>query len=307
MHSLSTLSGGDWPKGRVGVVSIVGRPNVGKSTLMNAVLEFHLCAVSSKPQTTRQNWRGILTDGESQIIFVDTPGAHQGKTILGEMMLDRVMDGLRDADLILCLSDPTRECGEEDRLVAERVAAVNKPCLLLLNKSDVATDRERKDATEFFQSIITADAFEISAMTKSNLDVVLAEIRRRIPEGPFFYEPGEVTDAFIRDIGAEQIREAALELFAKEIPHSLAVEINEWKEGDKKLRIRATIHVETDSQKRIVVGKNGDKIAAIRRRAIGSLVDLCDTFVNLKLFVKVSKDWRNRRQFLKELGFSGSE
>jgi GTP-binding protein Era len=299
------LSFSQWPKGRVGIVSIVGRPNVGKSTLMNAVLEFHLCAVSAKPQTTRQNWRGILTDKTSQIIFVDTPGAHQGKTILGEMMLDRVMDGLRDADLILCLVDPTRECGAEDKLVAERVAAAKKPCLLIVNKCDVATEVQRTEAKAFFNAIITADTFEISAIKEDNLDAVLTEIRGRLPQGPFFYEPGEVTDAFMRDIGAEQIREAALELFDKEIPHALAVEIDQWKEGPKKIKIQATIHVEQDSQKRIVVGKNGDKIALIRRRAVISLAELCDTFVNLKLFVKVSKDWRNRKSFLKELGFSG--
>lgn len=296
-----------WPSGRVGVVAIVGRPNVGKSTFLNSVLNFRLCAVSSKPQTTRKNWRGVLSDDSSQIIFVDTPGAHVGKTVLGEFMLDNVMDSLRDADVILCLTDPSRSCGDEDQLVAERIGSLNKPVLLLLNKSDITTEEERAETTTFYQEYLEGDVFEISAAENSNLDSVLSAIRERLPEGPFFYDPEEITDAFMRDIAAEQIREAALELLQKEVPHALAIEINKWDEGPKKTTIKATIHVERDSQKRIVVGQNGSMIAAIRRNAVQSLVELCDGRINLNLYVKVSKDWRNRKNFLRNLGLVDNE
>ncbi len=296
----------DWPSGKVGVVVIAGRPNVGKSTFLNSILDYHLCAVASKPQTTRKNWRGIYSDDESQIIFVDTPGAHVGNTKLSEYMLEVIMDGLRDADVILCMADPSRSPGKEDQLLAERVGEVGKATVLLLNKTDLTTVEQRAETREFYLQRLPRDTqvYEICANERKPLMPILDDVKALLPQGPFFYEKDQMTDAFLRDIGAELIRESALELLHKEVPHSIAVEILVWKESPKKLRIEANIHVERDSQKLIVVGKGGSMIKQIQREAIKRLKEICEQRIDLRLFVKVSNDWRNRKSFLRGMGLT---
>ena len=292
------------PTGRVGYVAIVGRPNVGKSTFLNAVLAYHLVAVSDKPQTTRRNWRGILSTADSQIIFIDTPGCHVGRTRLSEAMLKGVQRSLEDADLIVCLTDPTRPPGEEDGLVAERVAAARKPVFLLLNKTDAAAVGARAAMRDFYLAKLgpATQVFEVCTRQRDTLDPVLAAARQALPVGSFFYDPEQVTDSFLRDIGAELVRESLLEHLHEEVPHASAVAIERWQEGDDRVRVEATIYVERDSQKAIVVGHGGQMVKAIRRGAEQRLTAVLGQRATVHLFVKVAPDWRNQPRFLRDHG-----
>ncbi len=293
-----------WPVGNVGYVAVVGRPNVGKSTFLNQALGAHLLAVSAMPQTTRKHWRGILSDERSQIVFIDTPGAHRGKTRLNDHMLDAVDLSLQDADIVLCMADPTREGGEEDQLVAERVAACSKPVLLLINKCDEAPAEAQDAAIAFFEERLVKPAkiFRLSALKGEGVAAVITYLRKTLPKGPFFFPPDQTMDAFERDIGSEIIREAALGLLHDEVPHALAVEILQWQEAGKRLKIDANLHVERETQKGIVVGKGGAMINEIRRQAERSLKLWLERHIALRLHVKVAKDWRNRDGFMREHG-----
>lgn len=296
----------DWPTGRVGLVTIVGRPNVGKSTFLNHALRYHLAAVSARPQTTRRHWRGVLSDDESQIIFIDTPGVHDGKTKLGDAMLASVSRSLDDADVIVCIVDPSRECGAEDELVADRIGGRSTPVVLALNKSDITTLEQRDAATTFYCQHLKGEVTpsSISALSGEGTDELIQRIRNLLPYGPFFYPLDHLTDAVERDIGAEMIREAALEKLFDEVPHALAVCVDTWKDTGKRLRIGATIFVERESQKGIVVGRSGAMIQAIRRDAVQRLRELVDGHVDLRLYVKVAEGWRNRSSFLREHGLA---
>jgi GTP-binding protein Era len=296
----------NWPTGKVGVVAIVGRPNVGKSTFLNRVLDYRLTAVSSRPQTTRQRWRGILSDASSQIIFVDTPGVHAGKTRLGEAMLGAVSGALKDADVAVLICDPGREPGAEDALTAEQLADIQAPLLLVLNKSDTTDEKSREASRVFYLERLgdVAGVLEISALNGNNCEALLELIREQLPSGPFFYDPEQITDAFERDIAAEMIREAALQLLYREVPHALAVEIVKWKENGPKLRVDATIYVERDSQKPIIIGDGGEMLNQIRRDAVNTLRESRDQRIDLRLHVKVAPDWRNKSSFLKGLGLT---
>jgi GTP-binding protein Era len=295
---------GPWPTGKVGYVAIVGRPNVGKSTFLNATLGYHLAAVSSRPQTTRRRWRGILSDDESQIIFLDTPGVHEQNTQLGNFMLHAVARSLEDADVVLCICDATREPGEEDEMVIERVAAAKQPVILAVNKIDEATPTQQKEIAAAYQAGIpdVIAQFGISALQETNLDAILAMIRDKLPSGPYFYPPDQITDAFERDIGAEIIREGALQHLYEELPHALAIEIVEWKQTEKKLRIEANLYVERDAQKPLVIGKNGTMLNRIRADAVKLLREWSETFVDLNIHVKVAPKWRNKQRFLRDMG-----
>ena len=294
----------NWGRGRVGFVAIVGRPNVGKSTFINRILNYHLTAVSGKPQTTRRNWRGIYADDDCQVIFTDTPGIHQGRSKLSNSMTQSIKQSLKGTDLILCMCDPTRRCGNEDELVAARLSSFSRNTILVLNKSDLSTKEQRERAVEFYSCHLGGkrDVIEISAIAGDNVDRLLGRIKARMPEGPFLYPQDQLTDALERDIGAEIIREAALNYLHDELPHATAVEILEWRELPKKVKISANFHVEKASHKPIVVGKNGDMLNRIRRDAVTCLRDLTDGFVELKLFVKVSPDWFNNTRFLRSVG-----
>ena len=293
----------NWPKGRVGMVAIVGRPNVGKSTFLNRALEYRLTAVSSKPQTTRRHWRGILSTDDSQIVFVDTPGVHESSGKLGAAMMDSVRFALKDADLVLSIIDPTREWGAEDQLAAEHAAASKSPVLLVVNKCDVAGSEEKQESRAAFEAICSiVGCCEISALEGTGVDELLETVRGRLPEGPFFYPEDQLTDAIQREIGSELIREAAFNHLREEVPHALAVEIDSWREEPKKTRIRATLHVDHGSQVPIVVGRGGERLQAITREAISGLRDQLEGRVDLKLHVKATPNWRENPQFLQALG-----
>jgi len=294
----------NWPTGRVGFVAIVGRPNVGKSTFLNGILGCHLVAVSAKPQTTRKHWRGILSDDDSQIVFVDTPGIHEARTKLDDAMLRSVRRSLEDADLVLCLCDALRPGGAEDDLTATRVREAGKPTILAVNKIDNASPAQQAAMRSFFLERLGTDvtAIALSARHGDNVPELLEAIRAKLPRGPFFYPPDQLTDAFERDIGSEIIREAAIAYLREEIPHSLATEIIQWDEKEKRLRIDANLYVEHESQKPVVIGRHGDKLKKIRKRAIELLREWQDRRIDLNLHVRVKLNWRNRPGFLRELG-----
>jgi len=295
-----------WPHGKVGVVAIVGRPNVGKSTFLNQALGYHLTAVTNRPQTTRKHWRGFLSTDDGQIIFVDTPGIHKEQDELGKSMLFSVHGAMKDADAVLCICDPTRNPGREDNLVIERTAKSKVPVLLVMNKADVA-DAEQQEASRTAYRAGLPDLrgeYLVSAKTGDGVPELLQATRDLLPEGPFLFPADELSDSYERDIGAELIREAAMELLYDEVPHCLAVQIDEWKETEKGPNIMATLLVETESQKAIVIGKQGSVISKIRKNAQARLKDNVEGTPRLALYVKVSPSWRNRRTTLRELGLS---
>ena len=293
----------EFGRGRVGFVTIVGRPNVGKSTFINKALGYHLTAVSTRPNTTRKRWLGILSDKESQIIFSDTPGVHSPKNRMHEAMANTVIGEVNGGDAILCLCDATREFGDEDRRVAQLVRGAEKPVVLVINKMDTASEVQAVSIAESFQAIMgDVSVFRISAMTGEGIDSLLDHFRQTLPEGPFLFPDDQLTDVIEREISEEVIREAANELMRQELPQEMVVKIDDWAENEKKIKIAATIYVERDSQKAIVIGEKGQMVNRVIKIAREKLrVDL-GKFVDLKLSVKVAPDWQNKKCFLREKG-----
>lgn len=293
----------EFGRGRVGFVTIVGRPNVGKSTFINKALGYHLTAVSTRPNTTRKRWLGILSDKESQIIFSDTPGVHFAKNRMHEAMANTVIGEVNGGDAILCLCDATREFGDEDRRVAQLVRRAEKPVVLVINKMDTASEVQAVSIAESFQAIMgDVSVFRISALTGEGIDSLLDHFRQTLPEGPFLFPDDQLTDVIEREISEEVIREAANELMRQELPQEMVVKIDDWAENEKKIKIAATIYVERDSQKAIVIGEKGQMVNRVIKSAREKLrVDL-GKFVDLKLSVKVAPDWQNKKCFLREKG-----
>mgnify|MGYP006304419597 CR=1 FL=1 len=294
-----------WPQGRVGYVALIGRPNAGKSTLLNQALGYHLAAVSARPQTTRTNCRGILSDGHSQVIFVDTPGAHKGPHELGRRMFGAVSRALEDADVVLCLADPTREQGQEAEAVAARVTDSGRPVVLVVTKRDISTAADQDRARAFYRERLPEPVAEhtVCAFEPGELEPLLADLRAQLPEGPFLYDPEQLTDTYLRDIGAEVIRETIMELYEEEVPHCCHVEVDEWKEDQQPLRVAATIHVERASQKGMIIGKKGSKLRQIGSAARGELEKMMEKQVVLKLFVRVQKNWSRDSRALRKFGY----
>ncbi len=290
-------------EGNVGFVSIVGRPNVGKSTFINRALGYHLTAVSNRPNTTRKKWRGILSDDDSQIIFVDTPGMHSSGNKMQEAMAASIASSLKDSDAVLCICDPTRPFGEEDLMMATALAACGKPVVLALNKIDVATaDEVEAIRSQYLEIAEKAQVGVISALEGTDVPELLTVIKGLLPKGPFLFPKDELTDVIERDIAEEVIREAANEKVYQEIPQSILVKIDTWNETEKKVKIAATLHVETNSQKQIVVGTKGEMINSISKAAREKLMADMDKFLDVKLRVKVSADWQNKKRFLRDNG-----
>jgi len=281
----------------------VGRPNVGKSTFINKALGYHLTAVSTRPNTTRKRWLGILSDKESQIIFSDTPGVHFAKNRMHEAMANTVIGEVNGGDAILCLCDATREFGDEDRRVAQLVRRAEKPAVLVINKMDTASEVQAVSIAESFQAIMgDVSVFRISALTGEGIDSLLDHFRQTLPEGPFLFPDDQLTDVIEREISEEVIREAANELMRQELPQEIVVKIDDWAENEKKIKIAATIYVERDSQKAIVIGEKGQMVNRVIKSGREKLrVDL-GKFVDLKLSVKVAPDWQNKKCFLREKG-----
>lgn len=288
-----------------GFVTVIGRPNAGKSTLLNQLLGQKVLIMSDKPQTTRNKIHCILTEERGQVIFLDTPGIHKPKHKLGEFMVDSALESLREVDLILYMVDVTSEFGGGEEYILENLKSIKTPCILLLNKIDLI-EKEKllkliKDysALKDFLAIIP-----ISAKTGENKEELLNVIFKEMPEGPMYYPEDEVTDQPERFIMAELVREKVLQLTRDEVPHSIAVLVESVEEKRTLVKVRAVVVVERDSQKGIIIGQGGSLLKEIGRLARLDIETLLGSKVFLELFVKVEKDWRNRGNSLREFGYS---
>ncbi len=291
---------------RSGFVSVVGKPNVGKSTLMNAFLGEKLAITSPKPQTTRERQLGILTRENIQIVFVDTPGIHIARSKLGEFMVDVATQSIPDADVILFLADVSELPNAADQAIAELVNRNDRvPAILVLNKCDLLDAEQEILHREAYEALVPeATPILVSATEGQNVEAVLDLIINELPEGPRYYPEEQLTDTHLRDNLAEIIREKVLHLYEREIPHSAAVVVNEFKERSKDMTyVAATIYVERDSQKQIIIGKNGQMIKKLGKLARVEIAQLLGTKVYLDLWVKVLKNWRKDEQALNRLGY----
>jgi len=288
------------PRHVSGFVSILGRPNAGKSTLLNKLIGMKLAIVTPKPQTTRTSIQGVLSREGAQIIFVDTPGIHKPDSLFNRRMLETVKAALDQRDLLLYLADATRRTSEQDREALEIVKAARTPVLLLLNKIDCLKDRRALLAS--IESYRTLHQFEeflpISALTGEGLDTAIEAIIRRLPEGPAYFPPDYVTDQPERFMAAEMIREKILYSVREEVPHSVAVVVDEWKETPTLTRVTATIYVERDSQKGILIGAKGAMLKQIGTAARREMETFLGRKTFLGLFVKVRPKWRENPEFL---------
>lgn len=290
-------------KGHTGYVALLGRPNTGKSTFLNTVLGCHLAAVSSKPQTTRKSMLGIYNDAEAQIIFLDAPGVHPSKLAIDEAMSDSVSKVLEDADVVVCLIDPTRAPGEEDALAASLAASCKKPVLLVLNKCDVSTQEQRQTSLAFYrESLPQAESLEMTALDGRSASGLISRLKALLPVELFLYDREDVTTVYERDIAAELIRESLLELLREEIPHAIAVTIESWKVDGQNISIESTLTLEREAHKGIVIGQGGKMIKAIRHSAVKKLSELCEgARIDLALRIRVVLNWRKHKQFLKKI------
>ena len=287
-----------------GFVTLIGRPNVGKSTLMNRLIGQKIAITSSKPQTTRNRIRTVLTTEEGQIVFVDTPGIHKSKNKLGDYMVHVAEHTLEEVDVILWLVEPTNFIGAGERHIIEELKKVKIPVILVINK----TDTVKKEAVYSFidtyrQELEFAEIVPVSALKGDNTDTLVSCIMKYLPYGPAFYDEDTVTDQPMRQIVAELIREKALRLLEEEVPHGVAVSIESMKETGKICHINAAIVCERDSHKGIIIGKGGQMLKKIGMAARREIEEMLEMQVNLKLFVKVKKDWRDNEYLLKNFGY----
>lgn len=288
-----------------GFVAVVGRPNVGKSTLVNSLIGQKIAIMSDKPQTTRNKILCILNLPDAQLLFIDTPGIHKPRHKLGEYMVRTAENTLREVDVVLFVADATEEPGPGEEYILERLAAVSTPVILVINKIDklpraqVLPIIERYAAKRDFTAIVP-----VSALARTNLDSLTGEIKKHLVPGPKYYPDDMVTDQPERLLIAELIREKVLQLTREEIPHSIAVDIEEVATRDNgDLYVRAVIYVERDSQKGIVIGAGGAVLKEAGRLARIDVENLLGSKTYLDLWVKVKKDWRNRKGVLKSLGY----
>lgn len=288
-----------------GFVTIVGRPNVGKSTLMNYLMGEKLSIVSSKPQTTRNNIQTILTKDNYQIIFVDTPGIHKPKHKLGEYMVNSAKDSMKDVDLVLFLTNPDDEIGRGDKFILESLKNCKVPVFLVLNKVDENTqDKVAKSLIMYSNAYNFKEVVPISALKGKNVDTLLNLMVENLKEGPKYYPDDMITDVQERFVVSEIIREKALRTLRDEVPHGIAVEVVVMKQKDNgNYHIEADLICEKESHKGIIIGKNGQCLKKIGSAARYELEKFLRHKVNLKIFVKVRKEWRDNQNLLKELGY----
>ena len=289
-----------------GFVTLIGRPNVGKSTLMNHLIGQKIAITSDKPQTTRNRIQTVYTDERGQIIFLDTPGIHKAKNKLGEYMVSVAEHTLKEVDVILWLVEPSTFIGAGERHIAEQLNKVKTPVMLVINKIDTVKKDEILTFIAAYKDICNfAEIIPVSALKEINIDDVKDCIFKYLPEGPQFYDEDTVTDQPMRQIAAELIREKALRMLDDEIPHGIAVVIDQMKERPNGLiDIDATIVCERESHKGIIIGKNGGELKKIGTSARTEIQNLMDTQVNLKLWVKVRKEWRDSDLYMKNYGYN---
>jgi GTPase len=297
-------------KFRSGFVALIGRPNVGKSTLMNQAIGQKIAIMSDKPQTTRNQIRGIYTDERGQIIFLDTPGIHKPKSKLGEYLVKTAQNVFTEVDLILFLVDAEEGRGSGDQYIIERLKSVSTPVFLVVNKIDrVHPDKLLPFIDQYRKLHTFQEVIPISALQGNNTERLMELILERLPEGPMYYPEDQVTDHPEKFIMGEIIREKVLECTHEEIPHSVAVVVEEVKlrENQQTLYLRAAIVTERKSQKGILIGKQGSMLQQVGKLAREEMERLFGYRIFLDLWVKVRKDWRNEAQYLREYGYRDEE
>ncbi len=301
-------------KYKSGFVTLIGRPNVGKSTLMNQLIGQKIAITSDKPQTTRNRIQTVYTDDRGQVIFLDTPGIHKAKNKLGEYMVNIAERTMSEVDVILWLVEPSTFIGAGEQHIAEQLKKVKTPIILVINKIDTVKKEEILTFIAAYKDLISfAEIIPVSALKGENTKELLKAIYQYIPEGPQYYDEDTITDQPERQIVAELIREKALKLLDDEIPHGIAVSIDRMKERPGRsgnggmIDIDATIVCERDSHKGIIIGKGGSKLKQIGTQARLEIEGLLDCKVNLQLWVKVKKDWRDSDFFMKNFGYHKDE
>lgn len=293
-----------------GFVTLVGRPNVGKSTLMNHLIGQKIAITSNKPQTTRNRIQTVYTGEQGQIIFIDTPGIHKAKNKLGEYMVAVAERTLKEVDIILWLVEPSTFIGAGEDYIVEQLGKVKTPVILVINKVDTVKKEEILKFIDAYKDIYPfADIVPVSALKGDNTEELIHTILKYLPEGPRYFDEDVITDQPERQIVAELIREKALRLLGDEIPHGIAVAIERMKErpGSDLVDIDATIICERDSHKGMIIGKKGEKLKQIGMQARQEMENLLDMRVNLQLWVKVKKDWRDSDFLIKNYGYDKFE
>lgn len=293
------------PSYKSGFVTLIGRPNVGKSTLMNRLIGQKIAITSNKPQTTRNRIQTVLTLEEGQIVFLDTPGIHKARNKLGDYMVNTAEHTLEQVDVILWLVEPTDYIGAGEQHIIERLRRVKTPVILVINKTDTVKKEEILHFIDTYRRELDfQEIVPVSALKGHNTDELVKCILKYLPYGPAFYDEDTVTDQPMRQIVAELIREKALRLLEDEIPHGIAVTIESMQEKGKICHIEATLICERDSHKGIIIGKGGAMLKKIGSTARPEIEKMLEMQVNLKLWVKVKKDWRDSDFLLKNYGYN---
>ncbi|MEK3807912.1 GTPase Era [Metabacillus sp. SLBN-84] len=293
-----------------GFVSIIGRPNVGKSTFLNRVIGQKIAIMSDKPQTTRNKIQGVYTTNESQIVFIDTPGIHKPKHKLGDFMMKVAQNTLKEVDVVLFMINAEEGYGRGDEFIIEKLQHTKTPVFLIINKIDQIHPDQLLPLIDQYRAFYPfKEIIPISALQGNNVDTLLEQIESYLPAGPQYYPADQVTDHPERFIISELIREKVLHLTREEIPHSVAVVIDaiERRDNNQSIYVSATVIVERDSQKGIVIGKQGKMLKEVGQRARVDIEALLGTKVFLELWVKVQKDWRNKMNQLRDFGFREDE
>lgn len=291
-----------------GFVALIGRPNVGKSTLMNCLIGQKIAITSNKPQTTRNRIQTVYTSEEGQIVFVDTPGIHKSKNKLGDYMVNVAEKSMSDVDVILWLVEPSDFIGAGERYIIEQLKKTKTPVFLVINKIDTVKKEQLLAYIDTYRKEMDfAEVIPVSALKADNTDELVKCIFKYLPYGPAFYDEDTITDQPMRQIVAELIREKALRLLEEEIPHGIAVSIESMKYRKHIVDIEATIICERESHKGIVIGKSGTMLKKIGSQARPEIEDMIEKQVNLQLWVKVKKDWRDSDYLLKNYGYQEKE
>ena len=292
---------------KTGFVALIGRPNVGKSTLMNRLIGQKIAITSNKPQTTRNRIQTVYTEERGQIIFLDTPGIHKAKNKLGEYMVNAAKQTMNDVDVVLWLVEPTTYIGAGEQQIAANLKNCKKPVILVINKVDTVKKEEILKFIDAYKNIVRFDEIvPVSALKGQNTDDLIDAIFKYLPYGPMYYDEDTVTDQPMKQIAAELIREKALRCLSDEIPHGIAVTIERMRErlaGSNIIDIDATIVCERDSHKGIIIGKGGEMLKKIGSAARFEIERMMDMQVNLKLWVKVKKEWRDNDLLMKNYGY----
>ncbi len=289
-----------------GFVSVVGRPNVGKSTLINELMGQKVLIVSDKPQTTRNRIQTVLTADRFQVIFIDTPGIHRPRHRLGDYMVKSALGTLNEVDLVLLVVEATSPPGNGDRYIAGLLESIRTPVMLVINKTDIAPHNVEDQWLQAYTSLLPFQGYvQVSAQTGKNMDLLLEKVKGFLPEGPMYYPKGMIMDHPLPFQVSEMIREKIFHQTRDEIPHSIAVHVEKLAPRENKdlVDIHAVVYVEKESQKKIIIGKGGQRLKAIGQDARADLEKMLESAVYLDLWVKVKPDWRRKNNVLRQLGY----